>query len=54
MKKKQIKNITVHVPSKCFSNNCPANAEIFGVGWNKNLSTCLVKQYQVLPTLETL
>ena len=50
---KPLIGITLNCP-KCFSNNCPANAEIFGVGWNKNLSTCLVKQYQVLPTLETL
>ena len=45
--------ITLNCP-KCFSNNCPANTEIFGVGWDKKLSTCLVKQYQILPQLETL
>lgn len=31
---------------ECSSNNCPANSEIFGVGLDKILSTCLVKQYQ--------
>ena len=30
----------------CDLDTCPANREIFGIGTNKILSTCLVKQYQ--------
>ena len=32
----------------CNSDSCPANREIFGVGMDGIVSTCLVKQYQML------
>lgn len=32
----------------CNSDSCPANNEIFGIGTDDILSTCLIKQYQTL------
>lgn len=40
-------NIIFNYPD-CDLDTCPANKEIFGIGTNKILSTCLVKQYQTL------
>lgn len=41
-------DITLNCPN-CESSICPAKKEIFGIGLDGVLSTCLVKQYQKLP-----